>query len=169
MGFFTWTFANRALVETGVGTCFHDYAPYSKLHYGGRGYVQCPDGTVIEEPCYDGYGIFGGKDVFDLVVDWNKGRLESALYSKTQHKPDRLYFELAYSVDIGREDLCPDIAKRHVDAGLAAPYLLKDWKRSLGVEITSEDNKGLPNPIKITSCRNPRKKYADLPASISCQ
>jgi len=29
-------------------------------------------GSSIEESCYDGYGIFGKYDVYDLVADWNK-------------------------------------------------------------------------------------------------
>lgn len=32
-------------------------------------------GSNIEEPEYDGYGHFGGHDVYDLVVDWNKGMI----------------------------------------------------------------------------------------------
>ena len=29
-------------------------------------------GVRIKETCYDGYGHFGGYDVFDLVADWNR-------------------------------------------------------------------------------------------------
>lgn len=28
-------------------------------------------GHILEE-CYDGYGRFGGQDIYDLVADWNK-------------------------------------------------------------------------------------------------
>ncbi len=34
-------------------------------------YVLCPDGTVIREDDYDGYGRFGGRDVYALVAQWN--------------------------------------------------------------------------------------------------
>lgn len=29
-------------------------------------------GVAITEDCYDGYGRFGGYDIYDLVADWNK-------------------------------------------------------------------------------------------------
>lgn len=29
-------------------------------------------GGHIKETCYDGYGHFGGKDVYDLVAAWNR-------------------------------------------------------------------------------------------------
>lgn len=32
-------------------------------------------GKAIHETCYDGYGRFGKYDVYDLVVEWNKGMI----------------------------------------------------------------------------------------------
>ena len=29
-------------------------------------------GKVIHESCYEGYGEFGGYDVYDLIAEWNK-------------------------------------------------------------------------------------------------
>ncbi len=34
-------------------------------------YLLCPDGMKIREDCYDGYGKFGGEDVYELFVRWN--------------------------------------------------------------------------------------------------
>ena len=34
-------------------------------------YVLCPDGEIIEETDYEGYGIFGGRDIYQLVAEWN--------------------------------------------------------------------------------------------------
>jgi len=34
-------------------------------------YVLCPDGTKIREDRYQGYGEFGGKDVYELFAQWN--------------------------------------------------------------------------------------------------
>lgn len=33
--------------------------------------VLCPDGNHIEESDYEGYGIFGGYDIYQLVAQWN--------------------------------------------------------------------------------------------------
>lgn len=35
-------------------------------------YVLCPDGTKIREDNYDGYGNFGGRDIYALFAQWNK-------------------------------------------------------------------------------------------------
>ena len=31
----------------------------------------CPDGTKIKEDDYEGYGVFGGRDIYQLVAEWN--------------------------------------------------------------------------------------------------
>lgn len=58
MGSFSWLFADTNNTKN--------------LRADRRGYVACPDGTFICEPCYETYGIFDGKDIYDLVVDWNR-------------------------------------------------------------------------------------------------
>lgn len=58
MGSFSWLFADTNNTKN--------------LRANRRGYVACPDGTFICEPSYETYGIFDGKDVYDLVVDWNR-------------------------------------------------------------------------------------------------
>ena len=58
MGSFSWLFADTNNTKN--------------LRANRRGYVACPDGTFICEPSYETYGVFDGKDVYDLVVDWNR-------------------------------------------------------------------------------------------------
>ena len=73
MGYFTWTDARckkPRLKKDG-----YEYYASDKIGYDCWCKVICPDNTEIIEPSYYGYGIFGGKDVYDLVVDWNKDRL----------------------------------------------------------------------------------------------
>lgn len=48
MGSFSWLFADTNNTKN--------------LRADRRGYVACPDGTFICEPCYETYGIFDGKD-----------------------------------------------------------------------------------------------------------
>lgn len=62
MGYFSWMFADKA--------------NRSRLKIGQPAYVPCPDGTVIFEPAYDGYGHFGGKDIYELVAEWNRDSMQ---------------------------------------------------------------------------------------------
>lgn len=35
----------------------------------------CPDDSIIEEDNYNGYGIFGGRDAYALLSEWNDPEL----------------------------------------------------------------------------------------------
>jgi len=62
MGQFSWLDCkdrNRQILDDVKKT---SYLLVSKIYGGGH----------IVEKCYDGYGNFGGKDVYDLVADWNR-------------------------------------------------------------------------------------------------
>lgn len=168
MGFFTWTLADRPIQYNRSGT---DFLQKCKLSYGGHGYLVTPDGTVYEEKDYEGYGIFSGHDAYDLVVDWNRGRIQAALYNKTRRKKvEQVFFDLAKAIDKDRESDCPSIAAHYADKGLCGTYMKTDWKRCLGIEIACDEmsNAMLPFPIKITGAR-PKRPYKDLPASVACQ
>ena len=54
MGSFSWLFADTNNTKN--------------LRADRKGYVACPDGTFICEPCYETYGIFDGKDVYEMVL-----------------------------------------------------------------------------------------------------
>ena len=58
MGCFSWLFADTDNTQN--------------LRTDRAGYIACPDGTFIHEPCYEGYGEFNGQDVYELVVRWNR-------------------------------------------------------------------------------------------------
>ncbi len=44
---------------------------YSTEGYQFTVYLLCPDGTKLREDSYEGYGEFGGQDVYALVARWN--------------------------------------------------------------------------------------------------
>ena len=48
----------------------------------GSAYVPCPDGSVIYESCYQGYGVFGGHDIYELAADWNRSSLSADMLQK---------------------------------------------------------------------------------------
>lgn len=123
-------------------------------------------GGHIVEHCYDGYGNFGGHDIFDLVATWNRKALadkpnfifphaiDRAKYISENYKWDSEYSERidiqlrnkswyeAYS-DL---DLSEDEVVEHISERWRA-----EW-RSIGIDLAcyDEDNEALPFPIKIT-------------------
>lgn len=142
------------------------------LKIGKDSFVICPDDTVIENHGYNGYGIFGGKDIYELVVDWNRKYLSPKMLRRPHKKSygspesyeramkDYNFWRkvLKYAKDHNDED-CKKLASK----GRVRPF--REWKRELGIEIACYDdqNAALPFPIKITRTKN--KHYADLPAS----
>lgn len=159
MGMFSWMFADRA---NKVALCAEQ-----------RGYVACPNGSYICEPFYDGYGLFDGKDVYDLVVDWNREYLDKKMLMpclRSQYPEGRegdRYYEsaLARRCD-SAERLENWRSGRFTEEQMRAKYGA-NWKREIGIDIScyDEQNAALPFPIKIVS--STERRYEDLPASES--
>ena len=127
-----------------------------------KSYVLVPKafgGGHIEEECYEGYGVFGGHDVYDLVADWNREYIEKP------EKPNRSLWKEGPEGDswyrmaeLRWERDCRAI---HDFKGGASDRAMRelygdDWKRSLGIVIAcnDEDNASLRYPIKITHDEN---------------
>lgn len=132
MGLFTWTDANKTPRKTKSG----DYYAADKIKYDGYAKVICPDNTVIEEPCYEGYGIFNNKDVYELVVDWNKPYL-TGIFRKLE-KRDLYWYQLQlktlaelYQAD-DSEGVKAEI-QRLINEHQRHPAFKDSWKRSIGV------------------------------------
>lgn len=91
-------------------------------------------GGHIKEECYDGYGDFGGRDIYDLVVDWNARYIDDVLAQR-----DSWVCELS---DEDVEEL------KRVRDGLP----LTREKREAGILMAcyNRDNARLRYPIKIT-------------------
>ena len=94
-------------------------------------------GKAIYEDCYDGYGRFGGYDVYDLIPEWNKEMIPEIIRrikNKTwQCDPDEKRIEDLQAYYEGREFNCP--------------------LRWLGIVMAcyDKDNVTLEYPIKITT------------------
>lgn len=100
-------------------------------------------GGHIKEDCYDGYGRFGGHDVYDLVVDWNIEMLDQ------YRKDESFHCQWLQNCDSVGEAL----------KGLG--------KRDVGISIAcyDEDNARIKYPIKITHDEN--AVYEDCQPSLS--
>ena len=170
MGYFTWTDAKKIPLRRRDG----DFRSEDKIWYGRYAKIVCPDGTVYEESYYDGYGMFGDVDAYEVVVDMNKPYLKSIFERLESADGDFWGHELkdaaiAYSED--RTDALEKILDELVKTG--PKYILYergDWKRSIGIAISCDDGKNeqLPYPLKITSLKR-KVDYDDLVPSLSTQ
>lgn len=166
MGFFTWTDALRKprILKNG------DYAAKDKIGYDCFAKIVCPDNTEIIENSYEGYGIFNGKDIYDLVVDWNKAYLTSIFDRLAVQNPNHWGIYLRkLAAFYQTDDKCAFDAELTRIAESGNPHIYKEWKREIGIAIAyGKQNNDLPYPIKIT-CAKSHKKYNELVSSHGCQ
>jgi hypothetical protein len=111
-------------------------------------------GGHILEKCYDGYGNFGGFDIYDLVAMWNREFIS--------RNPDHV-------MPSSGKMLCDfDWYPYFADMSLSVSEAIKKWKESentywggielriIGIDLAcyDEDNYSLRFPIKITHREN---------------
>ena len=170
MGVFTWT---DATVKNPRANKWGEYRKKDVIGYDCYCKVVCPDNSIIEEPSYYGYGVFGNHDVYELVVDWNREDLPTILNKKLGKKPwdGKIFTQIMkMCIDGISDEEITAFLKDLVDSENCAPYLIRDWKRNIGIIIAceDEDNKALKYPIKITRSKE-EVKYDDLFPSLSTQ
>ena len=93
-------------------------------------------GGHILEKCYEGYGVFGGHDVYDLVAEWNKDMIPEIIRrAENGH----------WSCSIPTDDV---VLMRNFYRGVPFNCEL----RHIGIIMAcyDEDNYVLEYPIKIT-------------------
>lgn len=176
MGFFTWTDAKNN-PSTLKLTKHGDYYRKDLIEYDGFAKVVCPDNCEIIENCYEGYGIFGKYDVFELVVDWNKEYLED-IFKKISCDPTSEKYRFGYrykDIAIAYQNDDKILLQKSIDKLIQeekeGKYLRTDWKRVIGITISCDSNFSdmiVPYPIKITTIKK-HVKYDELYPSISCQ
>lgn len=164
MGCFSWKFANESNKK--------------RLRIGRPAYLYCPNGVVVYESYYEGYGEFDGLDVYDLVADWNREYLSKhPEFTISRHggpatlppakRIDEYPWYAAYAdLSKSREEVIAAWIAAEKTTGNETPYA--EW-RGIGIEIACYDdwNAALPFPIKICSNPHARKSYAELPPSES--
>lgn len=125
-------------------------------------------GGHIVEHCYDGYGHFGGKDIFDLVADWNRNILSEkpnfifphAIY-RAKYVSENYKWDSDYSEKIDIQIRNKPWYKYYSDNTLTMTDVVEKCKedynkyfewRFIGIDLAcyDEDNEALPFPIKIT-------------------
>lgn len=121
------------------------------LMIGNPGILVLPDGEILETKAYNGYGTFAGRDVYELVMEWNRPYLSEHpehFLSESKKAVSEyfwypVYADLSIPLDRIIERLCEKNKK------LTDCFELRD----IGIAIAcgDEDNRALPFPIKI--CR----------------
>lgn len=107
-------------------------------------------GNAIYENCYDGYGRFGGHDVYDLIPEWNKEMIPEII---RRIKNGNWYCSTSEN-DI--TNLQAYYEGKEIDCEL----------RWLGIVMAcyDEDNAALEYPIKITTRE---MEYEEVASSLS--
>lgn len=128
-----------------------------------KSYVLVPEdfgGGHIEEPCYAGYGEFGGHDVYDLVADWNRHDLDYGLVA------EKTWGAWNFHGSENARKCFEDFENGTADAVMRERYG-DSFKREIGIIIAchDKDNAQLRYPIKIT--HDPYAVYEWCPPSRS--
>lgn len=133
------------------------------LKVGEAAYVICPDGNHIFEESYDGYGKYDGKDIYELVVDWNREHIPQLFGDRNIEFPTVPADDYAKAISQG-DEVAYEFLSDYLDP---ESWSLRDWKRKIGILLAcyDDDNAGLPFPIKIASSN--QYSYDELPASES--
>lgn len=171
MGVFSWcTSDTRKSIPCGSG-------------YAGSPttvYLLNPFGDPYVEKNYEGYGEFGGRDVYELVVEWNREHLSSDNIPKVYRdawapgEEGELYYNAAVERYNGLCAAVKDYASGKSDEYMKETYgkLIgygdgSDWKRCLGIKLAcyDSDHVKLKYPIKIVE--NP-VDYESAEMSPSC-
>ena len=156
MGCYSWKFGNTK--------------NRSRLVCGNAAYLLIPEkfgGGHYFEPHYDGYGQFAGKDVFELIADWNRevlseypGWLLEGNVDEQRMDPKHIlpvtvsgfsWYKDYADLLLSREQ----VVENNQDNEMFKAFGF-EW-RSIGIELTTLDrnNDSLPFPIKVSSVPMP--------------
>lgn len=151
-------------------------------------------GGYITEQCYNGYGEYGGKDIYELVAEWNRSFLSEELlqkepkledfgglcfFEKTALRKEGLSEEEIEKKDAAeRERFYRAALERRAFAisrlndyrnGLKDKSMRKkygpDWKREIGIDIACYDEQNAALPYPIKIAGSKSSVYEDCPPS----
>lgn len=133
---------------------------------GGPGILVLPNGGILESTRYAGYGVLGGKDIYELVADWNRPYLSEHpehILPNAKKAVSEYFWYTVYSDQLIPIDRVAEKLKEK-NKQLPACYEL----REIGINLAcgDADNRSLPFPIKI--CRyKENADYEKLSPSVS--
>ena len=100
---------------------------------GGTGrsfsvFMVLPDDTIIEEPAYEGYGDFGGRDFFGVVAEFNSpeiareyaaARKSAASFDRDEEMDEEDYEQAVY---FAISSAVCQLDEKHREAGISIYY-----------------------------------------------
>lgn len=156
MGNFSWCTSDTRKSIPAFG--FYEGAPETV-------YLLNPFGDPYKESAYEGYGEFGGRDVYELVAEWNRPFLSAANLSKPERSKyvadkegTRAYRRALEKYNLQCEGIkayasgaSDEYMQTIYGAVFAWPGGESDWKRCLGISIACYDEQHvkLRYPIKL--------------------
>lgn len=166
MGFFSWVTSDTNESIPNTHSCRKTFPVYVLIptEFGGG---------MIEEPSYEGYGDFGGRDIYDLVADWNRASIDADALIR----PDRgdyardQYGDVAYDRAMERHrrncSMFADFAGGADDASMISKYG-EDFRRTIGLLISFSDTYAAPVKFSIKIVKNPVLAYEGVSPSKIC-
>lgn len=122
-------------------------------------------GGHIKETCYEGYGVFDSKDIYELVAEWNKDYLDIVFRHPNWHASlDQFGIREIMEFYMKNDEKS---TQSFVDASCENAFVKTEWKRLIGIAIAcyDEDNMRLAYPIKIA--HDESSVYEDFLPSMS--
>lgn len=105
-------------------------------------------GGHLAEPCYQGYGCFGGEDVYEMIPQWNKEFIpEMIRRSKEGNWKNRI------------SPITEQVLRNYYEGRNLTDGFMEDMSRYCCCELRwigitmacyDQDNEALPYPIKVT-------------------
>ena len=131
------------------------------------GYLILPEESHIYEPSYNGDGKFNGRDVFNLVVLWNRdfiAKHPQQQLLKGQTYQDMPWYPVVSNLNIPDDMIVEECKKRGIEYRMPG---IDISLRTIGLDIAfwPEDNELLQYPIKITKELPSFPEANNLPAS----
>ena len=112
-------------------------------------------GGHIKETCYDGYGRFGGKDVYDLVATWNRewASKNPEFIPECERRPlkEEPWYGLYADLSVREKD----VVRKWRESASDNEGCCVEW-RWIGIVLScyDEDSSRIPYPVKVTYDKN---------------
>ena len=163
MGMLSWVYADCGEVRIKDGEVCPNRR--QRILFGRPAFVPLPNTNVtLEERSYQCDGYFGGKDIYDLVADWNREFLSKnpdwIIPSEGKPVSEKNWYPFYADLSLSREEVLEQWRKFGRKGLFPIEY------RTIGIEIAcyDEDNSALLYPIKIT--KKPAS-YDEVPFSYA--